>query len=84
MEKELVGDRRWLTKEQMREAIAICHSLPGALAIQVGVYVSYLRAKLARLGAACSIRTITNVGYVLDVAPPEAAVVPEARRRSAR
>ena len=44
MEKELVGDRGWLTKGQMREAIAICQSLPGPLAIQVGVYVSYLRA----------------------------------------
>ena len=44
MERELVADRSWLTKEQMREAIAICQSLPGPLAIQVGVYVSYLRA----------------------------------------
>jgi chromate transporter len=43
MERELVDDRKWLTKEQMREAIAICQSLPGPLAIQVGVYVSYLR-----------------------------------------
>jgi chromate transporter len=44
MERELVTERKWLTKEQMREAIAICQSLPGPLAIQVGVYVSYLRA----------------------------------------
>jgi chromate transporter len=43
MERELVADRAWLSKEQMREAIAICQSLPGPLAIQVGVYVSYLR-----------------------------------------
>ena len=43
MESELVDERKWLTKEQMREAIAICQSLPGPLAIQVGVYVSYLR-----------------------------------------
>src|ERR1700722_5342698 len=43
MERELVNDRKWLTKEQMREAIAICQSLPGPLAIQVGIYVSYLR-----------------------------------------
>ena len=42
MERELVNDRKWLTKEQMREAIAICQSLPGPLAIQVGIYVSYL------------------------------------------
>ena len=44
MERELVADRGWLTKEQMREAIAICQSLPGPLAIQVGMYISYLRA----------------------------------------
>jgi chromate transporter len=43
MERELVGERKWLTKEQMREAIAICQSLPGPLAIQVGIYVAYLR-----------------------------------------
>src|SRR6266581_1580705 len=43
MERELVGERGWLTKEQMREAIAICQSLPGPLAIQVGIYISYLR-----------------------------------------
>jgi chromate transporter len=43
MERELVAERGWLTKEQMREAIAVCQSLPGPLAIQVGVYVSYLR-----------------------------------------
>src|SRR3981189_1195063 len=43
MERELVDDRKWLTKDQMREAIAICQSLPGPLAIQVGVYVAYLR-----------------------------------------
>jgi chromate transporter len=43
MERELVTDRGWLSKEQMREAIAVCQSLPGPLAIQVGVYISYLR-----------------------------------------
>ena len=43
MERELVDGRRWISKEQMREAIAVCQSLPGPLAIQVGVYVAYLR-----------------------------------------
>jgi chromate transporter len=43
MEREVVGERGWLTKEQMREAIAICQSLPGPLAIQVGIYIGYLR-----------------------------------------
>src|SRR6185437_505492 len=44
MERELVAERKWLTKEQMRGAIAVCQSLPGPLAIQVGIYISYLRA----------------------------------------
>jgi chromate transporter len=33
-----------MTKEEMREAIAICQTMPGPLAIQVGIYISYLRA----------------------------------------
>jgi len=44
MERELVSERQWMTKEQMREAIAICQTMPGPLAIQVGIYISYLRA----------------------------------------
>jgi chromate transporter len=43
MEREVVAERGWLTKEQMREAIAICQSLPGPLAIQVGIYIGFLR-----------------------------------------
>jgi chromate transporter len=43
MERELVTERAWLSKEQMREAIAVCQSLPGPLAIQVGIYISYIR-----------------------------------------
>jgi chromate transporter len=43
MERELVAERGWLSKDEMRESIAICQSLPGPLAIQVGVYIAYLR-----------------------------------------
>jgi chromate transporter len=43
MEKELVAERNWLTREQMREAVAVCQSLPGPLAIQVGIFIAYLR-----------------------------------------
>jgi chromate transporter len=43
MERELVGERKWLTKEEMREAVAVCQSLPGPLAIQVGIFIAYLR-----------------------------------------
>ena len=43
MEKELVGERRWLTREEFREGVAVCQSLPGPLAIQVGIFISYIR-----------------------------------------
>jgi chromate transporter len=43
MERELVKERGWLTKDEMREVIAVCQSLPGPLAIQVGIFIAYLR-----------------------------------------
>src|SRR6267142_2306676 len=43
MERELVGEKKWLSKEEMREGIAVCQSLPGPLAIQVGIWISYIR-----------------------------------------
>jgi len=46
MERELVTERGWLTKDEMREVIAVCQSLPGPLAIQVGIFIAYLRGGL--------------------------------------
>jgi chromate transporter len=43
MERDLVQDRAWLSKAEMRDAIAVSQSLPGPLAIQVGIFISYMR-----------------------------------------
>lgn len=43
MEKDLVQDRGWLSRSEMRDAIAVSQSMPGPLAIQVGIFVSYMR-----------------------------------------
>ena len=43
MEKELVQEKSWLTREEMRNAVAVSQSLPGPLAIQVGIFIAYLR-----------------------------------------
>ena len=43
MERELVDGKKWLSKSEMRDAIAVCQSLPGPLAIQVGIFISYFR-----------------------------------------
>ncbi len=47
MERELVQERKWLSRDEMRDGIAVCQSLPGPLAIQVGIFVSYLRGGLS-------------------------------------
>ena len=43
MEKELVQEKGWLTRAEMRNAVAVSQSLPGPLAIQVGIFIAYLR-----------------------------------------
>ena len=55
MERELVHERRWLSKEEMRDAIAVCQSLPGPLAIQVGIFISYLRGGVFTGGEGASL-----------------------------
>lgn len=43
MERQLVQEKGWLTKSEMRDAIAVSQSLPGPLAIQVGIFAAYMR-----------------------------------------
>src|SRR3954464_6274178 len=43
MEKHLVQERGWLTRAEMRDAIAVSQSMPGPLAIQVGIFIAYMR-----------------------------------------
>jgi len=43
MERDLVERRSWLDQTQMRDIIAVCQTLPGPLAVQVGIFVGYLR-----------------------------------------
>ena len=49
MERELVQDRKWVTKEEMREAIAVCQSLPGPLAIHASWVARYPGASPGRV-----------------------------------
>ena len=51
MERDLVERRGWLDKAQMRDIMAVCQTLPGPLAVQVGIFIGYLRCGfLGRLG----------------------------------
>ena len=41
IEKEVVEVKRWLTKEDFLDIIALSQSLPGILAINVAIFVGY-------------------------------------------
>lgn len=43
METELVERRRWITKEEYKEGLAMATALPGPIAYQLGVYAAWLR-----------------------------------------
>lgn len=43
MERDLVEQRGWLDKEQMRDVIAVCQTMPGPLAVQVAIFIGYTR-----------------------------------------
>ena len=43
VEQDMVQQRRWVSKEEFRESVAVCRSPPGSLAIQAGIFISYLR-----------------------------------------
>jgi chromate transporter len=43
MERDLVERRHWLDRPDMRDVIAVCQTMPGPLAVQVGIFLGYLR-----------------------------------------
>jgi chromate transporter len=46
MFNHMVEKRRWLTKERFVKIMAFCHMLPGPEALQLAIYVGYLKRKL--------------------------------------
>jgi len=46
MFNHMVEKRRWLTKDRFVKIMAFCHLLPGPEALQLAIYVGYLKRKL--------------------------------------
>lgn len=44
MERDLVERRGWLHRDHMRDIIAVCQTMPGPLAVQVGIFIGYERS----------------------------------------
>jgi chromate transport protein ChrA len=76
MERELVGDKKWLTKDEMREGIAVCQSLRGPVkAIFYGVSPAVIALilhscyRLTKLGMKDWIEwTLAAAAFVITVA----------------
>jgi chromate transporter len=58
LRQECVGRRQWLTEQEFKEGMALCHTIPGATMMQMATYAGYrLRGLPGALMAA--------VGFVL-------------------
>ena len=76
MERELVGDKKWLTKDEMREGIAVCQSLPGPVkaifyGVSPAVIALFLHScyRLTKLGMKDWIEwTLAAAAFVITVA----------------
>jgi chromate transporter len=58
MQRDLVEDRRWLSKEEYVEGLALAQLAPGPLAAQLAIYIGWARAGV--VGA-----TLVGVAFVL-------------------
>jgi chromate transporter len=58
MQQDLVDQRRWISKEEYVEGLALAQLAPGPLAAQLAIYLGYVRAGI--VGA-----TLVAVGFVL-------------------
>lgn len=58
MQQDLVDERRWISKEDYLEGLALAQLAPGPLAAQLAIYLGYIRAGV--LGA-----TAVGVAFVL-------------------
>jgi len=47
METEVVERRRWLSKEDFLDGLALCQMLPGPVSTQLGVLICHARGGLA-------------------------------------
>src|SRR5215469_1438187 len=58
MQRDLVEERRWFSKDDFLQGLAFCQLSPGPLAAQLAIYLGWLRAGV--LGG-----TLTGVAFIL-------------------
>src|SRR5437763_7106409 len=66
MQRDLVERRRWVTKEDYMEGLALAQLAPGPLAAQLAIYLGYLRA--GTLGASLVGRAFIGPSFLMVLA----------------
>src|SRR5512140_2742815 len=47
MQRDLVEERRWISKQDYLEGLALAQLMPGPLAAQLAIYLGWVRARVA-------------------------------------
>lgn len=66
MQRDLVEQRHWMSKEDLVDGIALGQTMPGPLAAQVAMWVGYLQR--GALGALCTAAAFIAPSFVIVVA----------------
>src|SRR5947209_4226089 len=66
MQRDLVESRRWMSKQDLVDGIALGQTMPGPLAAQVAMWVGYLR--LGALGALATAAAFITPSFLLVLA----------------
>ena len=63
LQNTLINEKKWFTKEEFVDTVAVCQSLPGVVAINMATYVGYKKKGLA--GSLVSTLGVTIPSFVM-------------------
>ncbi len=63
LQNTLINEKKWFTKEEFMDIVAVCQSLPGVVAINMATYVGYKKKGLA--GSVVSTFGVTIPSFIM-------------------
>ncbi len=63
LQNTLINEKKWFTKEEFMDIVAVCQSLPGVVAINMATYVGYKKKGLA--GSIVSTFGVTIPSFIM-------------------
>ena len=63
LQNTLINEKKWFTKEEFMDIVAVCQSLPGVVAINMATYVGYKKKGL--IGSVVSTFGVTIPSFTM-------------------